>query len=281
MYCKHCQKEVTPAGRSCPECGTVIVELEKTMGAWDGGSLSVNPTAASSANLSAVPVNKKVGFGKAIKLMFKNYFNFSGRASKSEFWWAFLFNMIVSTVITGLASFLPPVAILSLGLMIPGLSLSVRRLHDIGKNGWNILLGLIPLAGMIILIVYFVKDSDGDNRWGKVETQSAPTAAESEEERIYRLSQEHEPRNINTPEGKKIVDQALGSIIPTYSGSENLASAIMLCNPLDIKANVRATDKDTLLIIIKGLRSHIDMGEDANTIDMIQKYVISVLKEQL
>ena len=55
----------------------------------------------------------------------------------------------------------------SLGLFLPSLSLSVRRLHDIGKPGVYLLMGLIPFAGGIILLVYFCTASDGGNQWGR------------------------------------------------------------------------------------------------------------------
>ncbi len=282
MYCKNCQKDVSPVGNDCPECGATIVQEEKTAGVWGGDSLIQNLSESASSNTAeAVPVNKSVGFAEAISLMFKNYFNFSGRACKSEYWWAFLFNVIVSAAIGGLGVVFAPIALLSIALAIPALSLAVRRLHDIGKNGWNILLGLIPIAGLIILIVYFVKDSDGDNRWGTVEKNTIDSVSESLEEKIYRLSQEHEPRNVSDPEGKKIVDVALSRIIPTYSPSQDLAKAIMLCDPHQIKDNIQAMDKDSLLIIVKGFRSHIDMGEDRNAIDMVKKNVINTLKEKL
>ena len=54
-----------------------------------------------------------------------------------------------------------------LAIIIPGLAVGVRRLHDIGKSGWNCLIGLIPFFGWIILLVWFCKDSQaGKNKWG-------------------------------------------------------------------------------------------------------------------
>ena len=108
---------------------------------------------------------EKVGFGEAVKRFFLNYFNFKGRASRSDYWWAFLFNIIVSLV----ASFIPipaVVGLVSLVLLIPGTSLAIRRLHDTGRSWVWFLIGLIPLVGSIILIVFYCQDSDGDNQWG-------------------------------------------------------------------------------------------------------------------
>ena len=101
---------------------------------------------------------------QAVTLYFKNYVNFQGRSRRSEYWWVCLFNMIVSGILTAA---LPEIAgIWTLAVAIPSLSLAVRRLHDIGKSGWWYLIGLIPLVGSIILIVWFCKDSTEDNQWG-------------------------------------------------------------------------------------------------------------------
>lgn len=111
----------------------------------------------------AAPAGREVSFGEAIKLFFVNYVNFTGRATRSEYWWAYLFNFLVSLA----TSWIPVLGgIVSLGMMIPGLSLGVRRLHDTGKSWVYLLMGLIPLAGVIILIVQYCKPSDGDNQWG-------------------------------------------------------------------------------------------------------------------
>lgn len=118
---------------------------------------------AGTYNNGAGAAPKSVSFGEAIKLFFVNYVNFTGRSTKSEYWWAVLFNVLVSLG----TAWIPGVGMLvSLAFLIPGLSLCIRRLHDIGKSWVWYLMGLIPLAGFIILIVFFCKDSDGDNQWG-------------------------------------------------------------------------------------------------------------------
>jgi uncharacterized membrane protein YhaH (DUF805 family) len=111
-----------------------------------------------------------MGFVDAIKSGFSNYVNFSGRASRSEYWFWILFYIIVLVVasvldgVLGTGLFAP---IASLGLFLPGLAVSVRRLHDLDKSGWFILIGLIPLVGFIILIVWYcTKGTPGPNRFG-------------------------------------------------------------------------------------------------------------------
>lgn len=93
-----------------------------------------------------------VGFIDAIKVCFTKYADFNGRAPRAEFWWFMLFQFIVSCSI----GLIPIVGwIVDLALLIPTLSVSWRRLHDIGKGGGWWFLSFIPLIGTIILIIWY------------------------------------------------------------------------------------------------------------------------------
>jgi uncharacterized membrane protein YhaH (DUF805 family) len=93
------------------------------------------------------------------------YVDFDGRASRSEFWWFFLFQVVVTLVLSVMLSFLGTIA--SLAMLLPGIGAAVRRLHDIGKSGWWILIGLIPLIGWLIAIYWAVQPSQPEsNHWG-------------------------------------------------------------------------------------------------------------------
>ena len=106
----------------------------------------------------------------------QHYAEFNGRARRSEYWYFVLFNLVISFVIgftfgviAGLLD-MPALANLaylwSLAMFIPGLAVSVRRLHDIGRSGWWLLLSLIPLVGAIILIIWYCTDSQpGANQY--------------------------------------------------------------------------------------------------------------------
>ncbi len=116
---------------------------------------------------------RQVSFGEAIKrAIVLNYCNFSGRASRSEYWWYVLFTAILSGIISlifaGSQNALTIVSgIVNLILLLPGLGLCVRRLHDTNRSGWWLLIGLIPLAGWIVLIIWYCQDSQrGDNQYG-------------------------------------------------------------------------------------------------------------------
>lgn len=240
---------------------------------------------------AGTPHNGKVGFGKAVSLFFKNYVNFSGRASKSEYWWVFLFNMITFIPLSLFSSAVPPLGgLCSIALMIPGIALAVRRLHDTGKSGAYWFMGLIPLAGGIILLIEFLKDSEGDNQYGPGPASAsgqfvnAPVNNGYAAQRvvtdndIYAMAQNHEPVNVNTPDAKRMMDSALGRIVPTYTGIENLAGAMMLCDPQTIKASIAVTDTDTLIVIFKALGFYIGQGADANILGMVQQNVLATLK---
>ena len=103
------------------------------------------------------------------KVVFKNYVNFEGRASRPEYWWFTLAYAIVNIILSIIPKAGPTLSgILALALLIPSIGVAVRRLHDINKCGWWYLLLLIPIVGYIILIVWFVKPSDADeNQYGE------------------------------------------------------------------------------------------------------------------
>ena len=118
-----------------------------------------------------------MGFADAIKSVFAQYAGFSGRARRSEYWWFFLFYFIASIVASVIDALLGvPIAtiVLVLGLIVPTLAVSVRRLHDTGRSGWWILIGLVPLVGFIVLIVFHVQDSQpGTNQYGPSPKETA------------------------------------------------------------------------------------------------------------
>lgn len=99
------------------------------------------------------------------------YLEFNGSAKRSEYWHFVLFNILISFLIFLISLFIGLWGIISLiysiAVMIPGIAVSVRRLHDTGQSGWNLLLAFIPLIGAIILLVFFFQDSaDGENKYG-------------------------------------------------------------------------------------------------------------------
>jgi len=108
-------------------------------------------------------------FGEAISDGFSKYATFSGRSSRSAYWWWTLFYVliIVGASIIDAAAKTPVVAgLVWLAFIIPNLAVLVRRLHDTDHTGWWVLIGLIPLIGAIVLIVFACTDSGGPNKYG-------------------------------------------------------------------------------------------------------------------
>lgn len=113
---------------------------------------------------------------EAYQRLFKNYANFNGRSTRSDYWYIFLGNFLVGFVlglIGGLFSELGGLTdalatIYSLVMLVPGIALVVRRLHDINKSGWFYFIALVPLVGGIILLVFLCTASvNENNRYGE------------------------------------------------------------------------------------------------------------------
>ena len=107
-----------------------------------------------------------MNFGQSLTVCLRQkYADFTGRASRSEFWWFVLFNVLVSLAA---AQIHPTVSLLvTLALLLPSLGVAVRRLHDVGRNGWWLLLQLVPLVGFLVLLYWNVQPSQPtDNAWG-------------------------------------------------------------------------------------------------------------------
>lgn len=110
---------------------------------------------------------KQLTFEEAVKrALTVNYCNFQGRASRSEYWWYCLFTFVLGLILGMISDTLG--GIVSLALLLPGLGLGVRRLHDLNRSGWFLLLGLIPIVNFI-LIYWFAQPSDPQpNQYGDV-----------------------------------------------------------------------------------------------------------------
>lgn len=102
----------------------------------------------------------------------KNYANFTGRARRKEFWFFALTQFIILIIAQILDAILGSeflfYVLTVLALFIPALAVSIRRLHDIGKSGWWYLIGLVPLIGFILLIIWFATETkQNNNEWGQ------------------------------------------------------------------------------------------------------------------
>jgi len=123
--------------------------------AWDTASSGTTGWGAGASSGSGASVLAGAApprtFVEAIKVCLTKYVDGKGRASRSEYWYFALFTFLVDVVTGGVAAIL---------LLLPSITVSVRRLHDIGKSGWALLWILLPVIGWIVLIVYAVRPGE-------------------------------------------------------------------------------------------------------------------------
>ena len=158
MTCKKCGELLSDYAKFCTACGAPVA----------AGETVINPVHQRADDCvhegHVVGSSQPISFLKAVKLAFQHYADFKGRARRSEYWWFTLFNIIVTSVISAIV---PDYSwIWSLVVLVPGIALVVRRLHDVGKRGWFYLWFFLPLVGGIIILIQMLKDSAPDNQWG-------------------------------------------------------------------------------------------------------------------
>jgi len=108
-----------------------------------------------------------MNFVESFQTCYKKFFDFSGRASKSEYWWFQLYNAIIyvlTFVFQGDLTLL--FSILIIVNIIPIWAAAVRRVHDSDKSGWMVLISVIPLIGLYVIVLLIQDGSKGKNRFG-------------------------------------------------------------------------------------------------------------------
>ena len=108
-----------------------------------------------------------MNFIESLLTCYKKTFNYSGRASKSEFWWFQLYAIIIYGMMFVFQGDLVLVfSILVIANIIPVYAAAVRRLHDTDKSGWMVLISVIPLIGLYIIVLLITDGTKGKNRFG-------------------------------------------------------------------------------------------------------------------
>ncbi|MCE7997899.1 MAG: DUF805 domain-containing protein [Rhodobiaceae bacterium] len=112
-----------------------------------------------------------MSFQEAISSGLSRYIDFNTRSSRSEYWYWVLFVVLLSIVAGVIDSIIfdSPIlrSLVTLGLLVPGIAVGVRRLHDIARSGWWYLIVFIPLIGALVLIYWFVQPGTaGSNEYG-------------------------------------------------------------------------------------------------------------------
>ena len=163
MNCPTCGSETPDDAQFCGRCGTNLISDEASVGA-------------------ELPI---VGFGEAVSRGFRNYATFSGRATRAESWWWVLFTVLAGLAlaavdtVTGTMGMFGDSGLLGfffeLGTLVPSLALGARRLHDINRSGWWLLLLFVLVIGWIVLILWAIKRGDkGPNKYGPDPRQATP-----------------------------------------------------------------------------------------------------------
>jgi uncharacterized membrane protein YhaH (DUF805 family) len=112
---------------------------------------------------------RNVNFDEAIKDGLSKYATFSGRSSRSAYWWWTLFYVLVAIGASIIDAAIKTPALTGLAwlaFIIPNLAVLVRRLHDTDRTGWWVLIGLVPLVGWIVLLIFACTDSGVPNKYG-------------------------------------------------------------------------------------------------------------------
>jgi uncharacterized membrane protein YhaH (DUF805 family) len=100
---------------------------------------------------------RSMNFQDSIKTCFTKYADFTGRASRPEYWWFFLFCFLASCVLSIISQGLS--AVFSIATILPSFAVGARRLHETNRSGWWQLLWFVPLIGWIIIVIFLVQEA--------------------------------------------------------------------------------------------------------------------------
>ena len=153
-YCTKCGTDLVSGARYCVSCGSAV-SPEMT-----SASADLPPAAYYGAPGAAqAPASGMMSPVDAISTCFSKYVDFSGRATRAEYWWWVLVMGVGGSMVGEILLLIHPAvgSIVMLALLLPGLAVTVRRLHDVDRSGWWILCSLVPLIGWLVLVIFFVK----------------------------------------------------------------------------------------------------------------------------
>lgn len=129
---------------------------------------SASGASRASSATSAAPASGEMSYFDHYVACWKGYAEFSGRSSKKQYWSFALINVAIALVISVISPALG--SLYQVAVLVPGIAVATRRMHDIGKSGWVLLVSLIPIVGFIV-IYWALKDSEqGVNQWGDCPT---------------------------------------------------------------------------------------------------------------
>jgi uncharacterized membrane protein YhaH (DUF805 family) len=168
MFCGQCATANPDSNRFCISCGSPIQSVETPSSSLAPAQYTQQPNVSQQSNQTTAASGlapRKMSFVDAIKYCLTNYANFKGRASRSEYWYFYLFGILALFVAVLLAPILYYIA--GLALLVPYIAVGTRRLHDTGRSGAHLLWTLIPLVGAILVLVWLCTEGDKTvNKYG-------------------------------------------------------------------------------------------------------------------
>lgn len=194
MFCTQCGVSAPGQSKFCSSCGAPISEIApvneqiveiaiRQVPIASGTYQPVSSSYTSQINAGLSETYSGLSMGEAIKSVFSKYARFSGRATRSEYWYFALFSLLITAGLLLLGSVLSSsggsmaetsaiAAFLLLlwwaAIVIPTIAVTIRRLHDAGYSGWLYLLVLVPyLGGLVLFIFALLVSQPSDNTWGK------------------------------------------------------------------------------------------------------------------
>ena len=164
-YCPQCGQPVSADAKFCAKCGCEFQpqrQWQQTPPPNQQQWQQPNPGYTTAANGMRM---RNLDMMEACKMYWQKYAEFEGRSRRAEYWWAYLMTFVIGLIL----GWIPVVGWLaSLAMILPSIAVGVRRLHDINKSGWFMLLNLIPIVGQIILIIWFCQEGTiGPNQYGE------------------------------------------------------------------------------------------------------------------
>ena len=164
MHCPSCQKEHPDGTKFCPVTGV------RLLAGLSSKSSAPMPERAKGSDASVRRVNKSNPLIRAYVAAFKKFGDFSGRASRPEYWWFILANLIMTIavgIVGGIAQSQEPAGLYQLIVMLPSTAVACRRLHDVGKSGWHQLWSLTIIGAFWVLYLLLQPSQYGENRFGR------------------------------------------------------------------------------------------------------------------